>query len=106
MRRVMAWAREPWACIIFNLHVTHTADRIARSADTFRGLIDLAIAHGGSYYLTYHRWATPEQLRRCHPRFDEFVALKRRVDPESRFQSDWYRHYAHQAHDTDADYAD
>jgi FAD/FMN-containing dehydrogenase len=91
---LLAWAREPWVCIIFNLHVTHTADRIARTAETFRGLIDLAIAYGGSYYLTYHRWATPEQLRRCHPRFDEFVALKRRVDPRSTFQSDWYRHYA------------
>jgi FAD/FMN-containing dehydrogenase len=91
---VLAWARESWACIIFNLHVTHTPEGIARGADTFRGLIDLAIAHGGSYYLTYHRWATPAQLRRCHPRFDDFVALKRRVDPESRFQSDWYRHYA------------
>jgi FAD/FMN-containing dehydrogenase len=91
---LLAWAREPWACIIFNLHVTHTADGIARSAGTFRGLIDLAIAHGGSYYLTYHRWATSEQLRLCHPRFDEFVALKRRVDPRSLFQSDWCRHYA------------
>jgi FAD/FMN-containing dehydrogenase len=91
---LLAWAREPWACIIFNLHVTHTADGIARSAETFRGLIDLAIAHGGSYYLTYHRWATPAQLRLCHPRFDEFVTLKRRVDPRSLFQSDWYRHYA------------
>jgi FAD/FMN-containing dehydrogenase len=91
---LLAWAREPWACIIFNLHVTHTPDAIARSADTFRGLIDLAIAHGGSYYLTYHRWATPAQLRLAHPRFDDFVALKRRVDPESRFESDWYRHYA------------
>jgi FAD/FMN-containing dehydrogenase len=91
---LLAWARESWACIIFNLHVTHTADGIARGADTFRGLIDLAIAHDGSYYLTYHRWATPAQLRRCHPRFDDFVALKGRVDAESRFQSDWYRHYA------------
>ncbi len=26
-RRVLAWAREPWACIIFNLHVTHTRRR-------------------------------------------------------------------------------
>jgi FAD/FMN-containing dehydrogenase len=95
----LGWAREPWACIIFNLHVTHTPERIARSADTFRGLIDLAIAHGGSYYLTYHRWPTPAQLRRCHPRFDEFVALKRRVDPQSRFQSDWYRHYTHDTSD-------
>jgi FAD/FMN-containing dehydrogenase len=108
---LMAWSRESWACIIFNLHVTHTPGEIARSADTFRGLIDLAIVRGGTYYLTYHRWATPAQLRRCHSRFDDFVALKRRVDPESRFQSDWYRHYAfdtrdmhdaHHTHDADA----
>lgn len=91
---LLAWAREPWACVVFNLHVTHTPPAIARAADTFRGLIDLAIAHEGSYYLTYHRWATLTQLRRCHPTFDDFITFKRRVDPEERFQSDWYRHYS------------
>jgi hypothetical protein len=90
---LLAWAREPWACIIFNLHVTHTPEAIAGAADTFRGLIDLAIELNGSYYLTYHRWATPEQLRRCHPRIDDFLMLKRRLDPAGRFQSDWFRHY-------------
>ena len=25
----LAWAREPWACIIFNLHVDHTPAGIA-----------------------------------------------------------------------------
>jgi hypothetical protein len=29
----------------------------------------------------------------AHPRFVEFLRLKRRWDPEERFQSDWYRHY-------------
>ncbi len=55
---VLAWAREPWVCVIFNLHVVHTREGLARSAGHFRRLIDLAIAHGGSYFLTYHRWAT------------------------------------------------
>lgn len=91
---LLAWAREPWACIVFNLHVPHTPDGIARAADTFRGLIDLALDRGGSYYLTYHRWATPDQLRRAHPRLDEFMALKRRVDPANRFQSEWSKRYA------------
>ena len=65
-----------------------------KAAETaFRGLIDLAIAHAGSYYLTYHRWATRAQVEACHPRFREFLALKRVYDPEELFTSDWYRHY-------------
>jgi FAD/FMN-containing dehydrogenase len=90
----LAWAREPWACIIFNLCTEHTPDGIDRSAAVFRALIDLAIARGGSYFLTYHRWATLDQLVACHPRFREFVQAKRRVDPDGLLQSDWFRHYA------------
>jgi FAD/FMN-containing dehydrogenase len=63
------------------------------SARAFRGLIDLAIARGGSYYLTYHRFATREQVTKCHPKFEDFLALKEKYDPDNRFQSDWYRHY-------------
>ncbi|HYI22132.1 MAG TPA: FAD-binding oxidoreductase [Candidatus Limnocylindrales bacterium] len=90
---VLAWAREPWACIIFNLHTNTDATGLMNVADTFRKLIDLAIDHGGSYYLTYHRFATREQLETCHPRFQEFLESKRRLDPSERFQSDWYRHH-------------
>jgi hypothetical protein len=89
----LAWAREPWACVIFNLHTVHTPAGLAHSEAAFRRLIDHAIARGGSYFLTYHRWATAEQVEACYPRFREFLALKLEHDPEERFQSDWYRHY-------------
>ena len=89
----LSWARERYACIIFNLHTQHTPDALARTAEAFRGLIDAASSRGGSYFLTYHRWATKEQLLRCYPQFPEFLAKKREYDPEERFQSDWYRHY-------------
>jgi len=89
----LSWARERYACVIFNLHVEHTSAAIASAADAFRDLIDLGIAHGGSYYLTYHRWARREQLERCYPQMQEFLTLKRRYDPDERFQSSWYRHY-------------
>lgn len=89
----LAWAREPWACVIFNLHTVHTPDGIAHSSAAFRRLIDLAIEHNGSYYLTYHRWARRDQVEHCHPRMRRFLELKRQYDPEECFQSDWYRHY-------------
>jgi FAD/FMN-containing dehydrogenase len=89
----LAWAREPYACIIFNLHTEHTPEGKEHSAAAFRRLIDLGIRHGGSYYLTYHRYATREQVERCYPQFREFLKLKKQYDPQERFQSDWYRHY-------------
>ena len=89
----LAWARKPYACVIFNLHVEHTPEGIASAADAFRALIDLGIGHGGSYYLTYHRWARRDQVERCYPQMPEFLSLKQRHDPEELFQSNWYRHY-------------
>jgi FAD/FMN-containing dehydrogenase len=89
----LAWAREPWACVIFNLHTAHDPAALEVTAAHFRRLIDRARAHDGSYFLTYHRWATREQVLACYPQLPEFLALKRKHDPSERFQSDWYRHY-------------
>jgi len=89
----LAWAKKPYACIIFNLLTFHTPAGIEASARSFRGLIDLAIARGGSYYLTYHKFAKLEQVVACYPQFKQFLELKRKYDPAERFQSDWYRYY-------------
>ena len=89
----LAWARAPWACIIFNLHVAHTEDGRSKAAADFRRLIERAIERGGIYYLTYHRFAERRQVEACYPQFAEFLRLKRAHDPHERFQSDWYRHY-------------
>lgn len=88
----LAWAREPWACTVMNLHVDHSDEGLARAQRQFRGLIDLARERGGSFFLTYHRWATREQLDACYPQMAAFLRRKRELDPEERFQSEWYRH--------------
>jgi FAD/FMN-containing dehydrogenase len=89
----LPWAKQPYACTIFNLHVVHSPAGIQRSADAFRRLIDMAARRGGSYYLTYHRHATRSQLESCYPQFADFLRLKKQYDLDERFQSDWYRHY-------------
>ncbi len=90
---VLAWAREPWACIVFNLHVDHCPAGVRKAEDDFRRLIDRAADLGGSFYLTYHRWATRDQVERCHPRMREFLDRKREHDPKVLFTSDWYEHH-------------
>jgi FAD/FMN-containing dehydrogenase len=90
---LVSWAREPWACLVFNLHTEHSPAALERSADAFRALIDVALGLGGTYYLTYHRWAAREQVLAGHPGLPRLMDAKRRHDPDERFQSDWYRHH-------------
>ena len=89
----LAWAREDFACVVFNLHVEHSVTGSAKARADFGRLIERASEYGGSFYLTYHRWATRAQVEACYPQFAEFLRLKQRHDPANVFQSDWYRHH-------------
>ena len=89
----LAWAKEPYACTIFNIHTRHTPAGVELSAAAFRRLIDMAASRQGSWFLTYHTFGTRSQLLACYPQIPEFLRLKRRYDPAERFQSEWYRHH-------------
>lgn len=89
----LTWAKQPYACTIFNLHTRHTAEGIEHSMAAFRRLIDMAAKRQGSWFLTYHTFGTRSQLLQCYPELPEFLRLKRRYDPDERFRSDWYRHH-------------
>lgn len=91
----LPWAKSDYACIIFNLHVDHSVTGLATARQTFRGLIDLAVSFNGSYYLTYHRYASAEQLRACYPQITEFIRWKKFYDQGEVFSSDWYRQIVH-----------
>jgi FAD/FMN-containing dehydrogenase len=90
----LRWAKRDYACVIFNLRTPHTSAGIERTMQTFRLLNDASIASGGSFYLTYHRAATREQIEQAYPEFEQFLALKRQLDPDDRFTSNWFTHYA------------
>lgn len=89
----LTWAKDRYACVIFNLHVNQNPEGLEKAKKDFRFLIDMAIKYEGTYFLTYHRFATREQVEACYPQFPEFLRLKKKYDPQERFQSEWYRHY-------------
>ena len=89
----LAWARRDFACIVMNLRVTHGEAGLKKAESEFQRLIDRALEYGGSYFLTYHRWARKDQVLAAYPQFVEFLRLKRHYDSDERFQSEWYRHY-------------
>lgn len=89
----LAWAKKNYASIVFNFHVVHTPVGIEKARHDFDLIIDRALGYGGSFYLTYHKWARKDQIEAAYPQFVDFLKLKRQYDPDEVFQSDWYRYY-------------
>ena len=89
----LPWAKQDYACIVLNLRVDHSEAGIKKGKSDFRLLIDVALSHEGSYFLTYHRRARKDQLLQAYPQFPQFLKLKLKYDPQEMFQSDWYRFY-------------
>src|SRR5258708_23769285 len=87
----LRWARQSYACVIFNLHVVHDEASLQAAARAFRTLIDLGIHYDGCYYLTYHCWGLPRQVEICFPQFRQFLARKNAYHPAEACQRDWYK---------------
>ena len=56
-------------------------------------LIDAALEMKGRYYLPYRLHATPNQFRQAYPQAKKFFSLKRKYDPDERFQNAFYLKY-------------
>jgi FAD/FMN-containing dehydrogenase len=84
-------ARRIAAVMLFVQQRTTEADDDMRTMT--EKLIDRVLALGGSYYLPYRLHARKEQLWAAYPRLDEFVAAKRRFDPQLRFRNAFWNRY-------------
>ena len=84
---LLAWARgDTFALVLYYRQGVSPSERAAVASWTSK-LIDLAIAHQGSYYLPYQIHASREQFLAAYPRAEEFFALKKRLDPNNKFRN-------------------
>jgi FAD/FMN-containing dehydrogenase len=90
---VLAYAHED----VFGLVMSFVQDRSAtgdeRMQGMTRGLVDAAIATGGSFYLPYRLHATSQQLRTAYPRWETAMQAKDRYDPKHIFRNGLYGTY-------------
>ena len=54
-------------------------------------LIDATVRRGGKIHLAKDQVLTPEQFYRVYPRYQDLLAIKRRLDPDGLFTSDLAR---------------
>jgi hypothetical protein len=91
---VLAYApdRETFAIIQMS-NVGLSPEAQAHAQAVTRQLVDAAIQNGGTYYLTYQLYPSPEQLHRAYPNAQRAFERKRFYDPEERFTSQFYEKY-------------
>ena len=75
----LPYARED----MFGLVILFTIDRTIEAEKGILAmasqLIDLAVSLGGTFYLPYRNFASPEQIRRGYPGFSRFLAKKKNL---------------------------
>lgn len=86
--------REAFAIIQMS-NVGLSAEEQARTEAVTRQLVDAALEYGGTYYLTYQLYPTPEQLHRAYPNARHAFERKRFYDPEEIFMNQFYKTYGH-----------
>ncbi len=87
--------RRPAFAIIQMSNVGLSADEQAHAQAVTRQLVDAALEYGGTYYLTYQLYPSPEQLHRAYPNARHAFERKRFYDPGELFTSQFYERYGH-----------
>jgi FAD/FMN-containing dehydrogenase len=88
----LRWAGREYAEASLGLGAGANLGAEVRHTQLRRGLIDLAIAHGGGFPIACTPEATREQTEACYPQLAGFLAEQRRIDPHERWVNDWLRH--------------
>lgn len=89
----LRWARRDFAALKLHLAAPAALGAAVRATQLRRGLIDCAIARGGSFAVSCTPEATRAQAEACYPELPKFLAEKRRLDPGERVVNPWYLHY-------------
>lgn len=89
----LRYADQPMIAFVmfFSQRRTLAADR--EMEQMTRELVDATLHSGGRYYLPYRLHASAEQFLSAYPQAGEFFQLKRKYDPNSLFENEFYLKY-------------
>lgn len=90
---VLSYAKEDMFSLVLLINQGTDEKSVQATQDVVREMIDVTLAHDGSYYLPYFGYPTKNQMQKAYPKTDEFFELKEQVDPEHRFMNLFYEEY-------------
>lgn len=89
----LSYAKEDMFALVLLINQGTSKDSIEETGQVVRKMIDITLAHEGSYYLPYYNYPTKEQLEEAYPRAEEFFEMKEKYDPNHRFMNLFYEEY-------------
>lgn len=90
---LLSYSKEDMFALVLLINQGLGEEERKQTGDTIRGMVDITIAHGGSYYLPYYLYPTDEQLHEAYPNAEQFFQNKRKYDPDERFVNIFYEVY-------------
>lgn len=94
---MLSWSKEEsFAVVVYYTQPYEKSKKeknLAQAQEWTREVIAEVERLGGSFYLPYQVYATRDQFNRAYPRHQEFFNLKRRYDPEGKFNNSLWEQY-------------
>ena len=87
----LTYAPEPAFSLVLYINQRANEDGNRRMRALTRDMIDLALKHGGRFFLPYQLHFTKAQLTACYPELPAFLRAKLAYDPDELFTSTFYR---------------
>ncbi|CUB31652.1 FAD-binding oxidoreductase [Bacillus subtilis] len=89
----LSYAKDDMFSLVLLINEGFSKEDQADTARIIRHMTDVAIKHGGSYYLPYMTYQTKAQMRQAYPKSEAFFQKKRTYDPDERFMNYFYQRY-------------
>lgn len=90
---VLSYAKEDMFSLVLLVNQGTDAKSVKETEKVVQDMIDVTLAHDGSYYLPYFGYPTKDQMQEAYPRTNEFFELKDQFDPDHRFMNLFYEEY-------------
>jgi len=90
---LLSYSTNNMIAVVLYINIGLDKQSISAAGVWTKRLVDLALQHGGTYYLTYQRFPTVEQFQSAYPRWEEFMKVKCKYDPQEVFVSKFYEEY-------------
>ncbi len=90
---VLSYAKDDMFALVLLINQGFSESDQQETREIVQKMIDVTLAHNGSYYLPYMPYPTKNQMRKAYPRSEEFFQKKLFYDPEERFMNFFYERY-------------
>jgi hypothetical protein len=90
----LSYAKEDSFALVLLFNHRRDSRGISQLERSTQAMVDLALRQGGSYYLTYQLFPTPDQMNAAYPGAKSFFLLKKKLDPNLLFMNEFDARYA------------